>query len=386
MKDLLDNGYDGDLLKVNGLTWLPWVGKEYKNNKRRILIVGESHYQIAESDDEYKRGFETTINDKELTRNCVYECPIIKDWDNKTYDNIHKVLLKTNKFDKELFWKQIAFYNFVQRLMDYRVKERPSYSDFFRSWEIFLAVVKILNPTDCIFIGVSASNSFNEAMKDLNIPFTPVKWLDGIGTAYARTASLEINKKTLKLSFIQHASKYFNWSKWNAFLNKENNEALSFLKSKVLVSNTEELNLEPEKEEDSIKINIPMHLSHKPIIAADYSVFTGVNDDAKYLSIGHAQYDNESASIKIFRYTGEQWSRQSEEVPINRVADLTLLLLASIKKVKEPKSESSLLNEQIIKSDELDFLKDELEINKDRIKTSLLEVKRLLKEIDIENW
>lgn len=35
---------DENFNKIDGLNWLPWVGKEYFDSERRILIVGESHY------------------------------------------------------------------------------------------------------------------------------------------------------------------------------------------------------------------------------------------------------------------------------------------------------------------------------------------------------
>jgi hypothetical protein len=70
-------------------------------------------------------------------------------------------------------------------------------------------------------------------MEELRQNYEPVKWLEGIGTAYARTATLNLNDNEIKLSFIQHASQMFSWSKWNAFLARENGEALNFLKVKV---------------------------------------------------------------------------------------------------------------------------------------------------------
>lgn len=39
-------------------------------------------------------------------------------------------------------------------------------------------------------------------------------------------------------------------------------------------------------------------------------------------------------SAKVWRYTGEKWSRQSEELPIHRVFDLASLLCASMSYAK----------------------------------------------------
>jgi hypothetical protein len=375
------------LLNLNGLTWLPWIGKNFKNNKKRLLIVGESHYALGDNDKEYQKRYKDATDNKTLTRECIYESPVCGEWRNNTFDNIHRVLLRSNDFDKELFWEQVAFYNFIQRLMDYRVKERPTWVDFYSSWKTFIELIKILKPTDCIFIGVSASNSYNQAMEELGVKYEPVKWLEGIGTAYARTATISLNDDEIKLSFIQHASKMFSWSNWNTFLSRENGETLAFLKSKVYKEEVEvipEEILEPTQNTNST-LNIPMYLSHKPIIACDYLAYTNANDDAKYLSIGHAQYDYDAASIKIFRHTGEKWSRQSEELPINRVGDMALLLLSAMKKVYKSSSDNTILNEVTLKEDELDFLRNEFESNKERIKGSFLEIKRLLNDFDIEN-
>jgi len=270
--------------------------------------------------------------------------------------------------------------------MDYRVKERPTGMDFYSSWKTLVDLVKIIKPTDCIFIGVSASNSFDQAMAELRLNYSRVKWLEAIGTAYARTASFEINKSNIKLTFIQHASQMFSWSKWNMFLERENQEVLSSIRNLVFAKDTVDREVVIEEAELKHKdTNVPLYLTHKPIIACNYSEYTNADDDAKFLSIGHAQYDYNAASIKIFRHTGEKWSRQSEELPINRVGDFALLLLATINKVCKQNAENSILNEITIKEEELEFLKDEIESNKERIKTSFIEIKRLLSEIDIEN-
>jgi len=63
---------------------------------------------------------------------------------------------------------------------------------------------------------------------------------------------------------------------------------------------------------------------------------------------------------------------------------MALILLASIKRIYSPDSTSTILNEEVLKVDDLDFLQSEIEANKERIKTSFSEIKKLLNEIDIE--
>lgn len=78
----------------------------------------------------------------------------------------------------------------------------------------------------------------------------------------------------------------------------------------------------------------PTHLAHKPITAMEnYEKFDGRyanKTDVKSLSVGFAQYDYSDISAKVFRYTGGKWSRQSEELPIHRVFDLSTIILKSI--------------------------------------------------------
>ena len=88
-------------------------------------------------------------------------------------------------------------------------------------------------------------------------------------------------------------------------------------------------------------MDIPNHLSHKPIVKLeDYSKLDGKypqSTDAQGLSIGLAQWSNSKdmdLSAKVWRYTGEKWSRQSEELPIHRVFDLASLLCASMSYAK----------------------------------------------------
>lgn len=79
-------------------------------------------------------------------------------------------------------------------------------------------------------------------------------------------------------------------------------------------------------------MKIPTNLKHKPVIVSeDYDKIDGriQNSDAKGLSIGLAQWNDRGkidVSAKVWRYTGEKWSRQSEEMPLHRVIDLAIFL------------------------------------------------------------
>jgi len=82
-------------------------------------------------------------------------------------------------------------------------------------------------------------------------------------------------------------------------------------------------------------MKVPQGLKHKPVVVVDgYDAidgrYSGPDTDAKGLSIGLAQWSDRrrypEVSAKIWRYTGEKWSRQSEELPLHRVLDLAILV------------------------------------------------------------
>ena len=80
-------------------------------------------------------------------------------------------------------------------------------------------------------------------------------------------------------------------------------------------------------------MNIPTTLKHKPVITVEnYGNVDGrqaYNSDAKGLSLGLAQWNDRGKveiSAKVWRFTGEKWSRQSEEMPLHRVLDLAILV------------------------------------------------------------
>lgn len=80
-------------------------------------------------------------------------------------------------------------------------------------------------------------------------------------------------------------------------------------------------------------MKIPTTLKHKPVIVCEnYENIDGRNaydSDAKGLSLGLAQWNDRGKvdiSAKVWRYTGEKWSRQSEELPLHRVLDLAILV------------------------------------------------------------
>jgi hypothetical protein len=150
---------------------------------------------------------------------------------------------------------------------------------------------------------------------------------------------------------------------------------------------------------------VPLHLSHQPIfVIDDYEEkdgrYTG-NTDAKGLSLGLPQWDeSDGISLKIWRHTGVKWSRQSEEIPVHRALDLTLLFLLAILARKNGTNTESIscgdLNIQakipiVPKQDQdaerlhrmLGLLSQYLEEEKDTIRDRLTAISEVLKKLGV---
>lgn len=223
--DLGSTEFDEQFEKIEGLSWFPWIGHNYVNSERRILVVAETHYVKGESEeiDSLKKEL---VDDKLTTREIVAECPVCNEWKNSMYDNLHRCLFGMSNLyglNRDKLWNNIAFYNFVQKPMDYSKREceaeRPENNDFYDGWRVFVEIIKIIRPTECLFVGVTASNFFNQYMIEHNIEHCNVECINVMkGQAYGRKYSILVDGYNIPIIGIQHTSHHFSWESWNYFL------------------------------------------------------------------------------------------------------------------------------------------------------------------------
>ena len=128
----------------------------------------------------------------------------------------------------------------------------------------------------------------------------------------------------------------------------------------------------------------PKHLSHKPILSvnnydkidAQYRAKT----DIRALSIGIAQYDMDEISLKVWRHTGQKWSRQSEELPLHRNIDLNILLLGALMTDINSGYPKTNLREEIDNASGIQQIKDYYLANEGFLKPRLEELRDKLNE------
>ena len=218
-----------DVLPEDVLRWYPWVGENY--SKTKILIVGESHYGVC------KETLEWYLKSKEGTIEVIKALITGKKWaqDNKTLNNFSKSLVGDNDYTNEVLWNKLAYYNFIQRPMNYISpnKERPTNDDFIKGCKTFKQVINILKPSICIFIGVEASwrviCSFEQ--KDSNRDCHISGKLNRINLRPIVTVNMPYGQT--KLIFTKHSSRYYNWSGWHNYLKQSIPNEIKILSDKV---------------------------------------------------------------------------------------------------------------------------------------------------------
>lgn len=232
MKEILDKSFDSEFDKIENLTWYPWVGKDYTFNKRRVLVIGESHYVNENADENNGKREQELLSDNTHTRDCLYEVLIDKSWNNRTYSRLMEALYDRGIIpDNKTALSKIAYYNFIQTPMDYTVRERPNSSHYITAWECFLKVITILYPTDCIFIGVESISLFEEFMKKCGVPYTEINTLEKRNNTYPQRTSIKLNHD-INIVFIKHSSAFFSPEQWHEFLKQQLPEAMKWLNTK----------------------------------------------------------------------------------------------------------------------------------------------------------
>lgn len=218
---------DDNFKKIDGLNWLPWVGREYFGSGHRILIVGESHY-LTGSEKNLQE-----VSQQDFTRNVIQtKCIDDKKKPQPTFDNLARCLFGDEIMEREKrmeVWKHLAFYNFVQCPMKTN-KKRPKPKDMEIGWKVFAELIKILKPTHCIFIGFAAADSRHRKPYICKFPCSKEK----VGKYDARLFSAKIDEQNTcqccQCIAIKHTSQYFSWKSWRNFLKEKYPDMMQYLK------------------------------------------------------------------------------------------------------------------------------------------------------------
>ncbi|MFT6814896.1 MAG: hypothetical protein ACJAZ3_000792 [Sphingobacteriales bacterium] len=134
----------------------------------------------------------------------------------------------------------------------------------------------------------------------------------------------------------------------------------------------------------------PKHLQHQPTISVNHydkiDAQYRKNTDIKALSIGIAQYDDEEISLKVWRHSGNKWSRQSEELPLHRSIDLNILLLGALMTKTASGYPRTSLREEVDHEEMVEQIQEYYKSNKDFLEPRLKELLEKLKAFLNESY
>lgn len=228
------NTYEELFNEVKGLTWLPWVGYNY--NENRLLLVGESHYAQGDNGKEDLDCYNSFLADKNATISIVEDVFNGSDWN--FFKNTHYALTGSDNVDREAFWRNVAFYNFIQRPMN-TTGDRPSAIDYKSGWKVFFEMLKVIKPTHCIFLGSSAADHLwalvekNDDIEFIKDKCDLERWDRQIGRFWGKVGHLEYDDVCTDITFIRHPSAFFSKDKWHEYLMEKAGPILENLQRKT---------------------------------------------------------------------------------------------------------------------------------------------------------
>ncbi len=137
---------------MSNIYFKPWVGRNYQKSTgtfgKRILVLGESHYQWDEN-------IAPPLS-PDLTIECI-EAQISGDETHPFWTKITNVFLGEVGWrsleEKEAFWHSIAFANFVQESVGFGPRERPKEDMWEKGRSAFLEMLSELHPHLIVVLG-----------------------------------------------------------------------------------------------------------------------------------------------------------------------------------------------------------------------------------------
>ena len=167
-----------ELHKRGLLTWLPWVGGDYKPGG--LLVVGETNYAHDDSGATPDDAVANVNGNWHFTHDVVNTFCLSRRKSNRTFDVITHLLkgsdaAKVAAVSAEV-WQSFAYMDLIQTAMkgkgwgngDKRIAiERPQKAMWKPGWKALIEVIKILKPGSLLFVGAGlAYNCKGKSLPD----------------------------------------------------------------------------------------------------------------------------------------------------------------------------------------------------------------------------
>ena len=126
---------------MSDIVFHPYIGIDFRQAPRRLLLVGESHY--GEPHD-----------DPAQSTSHVVDMWLNREWSVRYLTIAARILtgLPGHQIDRQAVMKDVAFYNYIQVSMP-EIRVRPSHEQAVASQKAFQAVLENLDPTHVLVTG-----------------------------------------------------------------------------------------------------------------------------------------------------------------------------------------------------------------------------------------
>lgn len=182
----------------------PWVGEKYENPVNllhKTLVIGESNYT--------EPGKFNTV----LVKNCVLNdlSTDLTERDTTGFCRFSTKLRRTifgrdETIGPNNFWQDVAYYNFVQKLVGDKPRVRPTQKMWEESVPLFEEVVSKLEPSKVFVLGKANWQNLLAHIKHETVdPFT---------------ARLEVDSKSFAAGYINHPSSSLSYNQWHPIAKK----------------------------------------------------------------------------------------------------------------------------------------------------------------------
>lgn len=190
---------------MKNVKFLPWVGSNYANgrNGKKILVLGESHYQWDEN----------KINDwRTITQTLVQE-QIDGSYTRAFWTKIAICFLGHSPTleEKKEFWSSVAFYNYVQESAGDGPRVAPQADSWAASEDAFTEVLESLAPNFVLILGDRLTGNLSQFLKE--------RAEDIDGAERIATFKIRTGEGSFGLAYpVKHPSTGFNGRNWHPYI------------------------------------------------------------------------------------------------------------------------------------------------------------------------
>lgn len=206
---------------IQGVNFQPWISDNYKKGNfewGRVLILGESHYDTVDEEEEQKDTKDSAEERQdEATTENNFTSTIVELYLSKKYNGpfFRNLGLMFNPNDRYELWNNVAFANGIQVNLSNSTAQ-PAPEDIALIKEVFWRLLDGLQPDKIL---VCSKRMWNNWMPDDSPRGTFVTGITENGK-HSTVWKYQLEGKSCTAMGINHPSKYFSYDNWRPIVMK----------------------------------------------------------------------------------------------------------------------------------------------------------------------